>query len=130
MAVTAVITTVEELRQHMSDGGDTLNIFVATEAMAHRGGREKANLRDATKLQIEGYVLHPRKATAFPVEIVTADRNEAAYIMRLVITSQSPLAARQADALALANGSLHWTTRGMREMPLCGLGEMSKQEDD
>lgn len=126
-----VVTTVPELREHMSGGADRLNIFVATSTQAYHEGYEQTRISDATSFQIEGFVLHPRRMEAARVEIVTEDAAEVDYILTLVDGSQGPLAAIQAEAVMLAGNLLS----GMRGLPadhrnaLSGLGEMVEREE-
>jgi len=100
------ITEISELRNHMGRGADSLNIFVVTEATAFApNGDEEVYFDHATSFQVEGYVLHPRKLLAHPVEIVTEDRDDAEYILELIRTSQVHLAGRGAQGIMYASAA-------------------------
>lgn len=101
---TTTITEVATLREIFGEEGkpDRLNMLLITEAGAFNDDAEEQRFLDhATKLQVEGWVLHPRKLIAREVQIVTDDADDADYVLRLVAASQATLAARQAEALTL-----------------------------
>lgn len=107
------ITDTDELREYLQTP-DALNQLLVTSCQALDADyNEVAHLDRATTLQVEGYVLQPRKLRAHPVEIVTEDAEEARYILRAVRESQGWINARQGQALAFAEGAdLKWNGLG------------------
>jgi hypothetical protein len=95
------ITDVAALKAGVS-APDDYNLFIPVSALAlGPDGDEVGSLDRASSFQIEGFVLHPRRMEVQPVEIVTEDADEVAFILQVVRDSQAPLAYRQAGALAL-----------------------------
>lgn len=124
------ITTVDEMREHLGDAPDKGNLLLVTSCAAIGPGcTEERYLSNAESLQMEGFILHPRKATAIPVEIVTVDPEEADYVLAMIRGSVAPLAARQADAISLADQRAPYYSGLTEPVSLSGLGEMVEKED-
>lgn len=98
------LTTVAEVREHMGGTADLLNVFVATSVMALRGeeGEEAHSIGEADRLQVEGFILQPRKLRSFPVEVVAETADDADYLLQVIHDSAAVLGARAAEGLRLA----------------------------
>lgn len=99
------VTEYSDFLEHFPNGkADRLNIFVCTDSMVtDEEAEEYGYLDQGDRFQCEGFILHPRKLWAIPVELVLDNPNEVDLVLSVIESSQAPLAARQADAVKLSD---------------------------
>lgn len=125
------ITTPRRLREFFPSGvADSLNLFITTEAMALvEDGQEvdeSARIAYADALQVEGFILQPRKARAIPFELVLHNGEDVDFVLGLIRTTQGPLAERQSAGVQFASQRLPGLAGIEEPIPLTGLGEMKE----
>jgi hypothetical protein len=100
------LTEVADIREHLGQEADWMNLFIATSAGVENRADEDAlayRLAEADTLTIEGYVLHPRRLQCLPVELSITDADDADYVLRLIRESAGLLPAMSGSALELAS---------------------------
>lgn len=101
------ITEVSEIREHLGDHPDSMNVLLATSTQVLLDTGEEAPderhvVCEGNSFQLEGFVLHPRRLLCQPVELVLTDPGEVDYVLGLIRESVAVMAALTGDAASFA----------------------------
>lgn len=116
------VTEFAIVREFMGEYADKMNLLIATSAEIYRVEGEDNTptdddvwrLCDANSLQIEGYILQPRRQRCYPVELIVYGADEAEYLLRVIRESAAILPALSGGALDLAAQALPGTPASLR----------------